>query len=415
MNTKVCAPPNSICCWEEINFNKAEKYVKKLQKRIAVAYANDNHDVVMYLQHTLIHSFYAKALAIKYVSTNRGKNTPGVDGIVWNTSKLKFDAINDLRRRGYKHKPLRRIYILKSNGKRRPLSIPTMKDRAMQTLYKFALEPIGSLTADLNSFAFLPNRNARSAVVRLEDVISDNMNFCWILKADIKGCFDNISHEWIMKHIPMDKTILWEFLKCGYVEDYVYYPTEKGIPQGGCISSVICNMVLDGLEKLLEEYFGQNASLIRYADDIIVLGMSKEFLVQSVLPVIQIFLSERGLQLSKEKTTVTHIENAVTFLGFKIFKERERIMSIPARKSIDSLICKIVEILINEKYSSFEQLCISLKKVIRGWLNYYRNVAVEQCIYGVEFEVVSVTNELTGDTKIAEYIGRLFEQSPKQL
>lgn len=120
-----------------------------------------------------------------------------------------------------------------------------MKDRAMPTLYKFALEPIGELTADECSFAFLPNRNAKDSIVRMCDVLSKNPDFQWIMKADIKACFDNISHEWILEHIPMDKPVLRKFLKCGYVEHSMYHLTNKGVPQGGCISCVICNMTQD--------------------------------------------------------------------------------------------------------------------------------------------------------------------------
>lgn len=249
MSMEKCATTVTVQSWSDINFRKAEKRVKKLQKRIAEAFHNDDHDKVASLQHKLIHSFYAKALAVKSVTSNRGKDTPGVDGILWADPKDKYDAIFELRRRGYKPMPLRRVYIPKSNGKFRPLSVPTMKDRAMQTLHKFALEPIGVLTADPSSFAYLPNRGARKAIVHLVAVLSHCPDLCWVMKADIKACFDNISHEWIMEHIPMDKTILWKFLKCGYVENSTYHSTGRGIPQGGCISSVICNMVLDGLER----------------------------------------------------------------------------------------------------------------------------------------------------------------------
>ena len=133
-----------------------------------------------------------------------------------------------LKRRGYKASPLRRIYIPKGNGKFRPLSIPTMHDRAMQTLYKFALEPIAEISADEHSYGFRPNRSVRDAIIHCCNILeNDSLN--WILKVDIKSCFDNISHEWVLKHIFMDKQILYEFLKCSYIENDKNMKNEKGV------------------------------------------------------------------------------------------------------------------------------------------------------------------------------------------
>ena len=154
MNMKqLCAATDRISWWGEINFRMAEKQVKKLQRRIAAAYRNNEMGKVASLQERLIHSFSAKALAVKIVSSNHGKNTAGVDGIVWKTDSQKLRAVYSLRRRGYRPRPLRRIYIRKPGGGARPLSIPTMKDRAMLTLYKFALEPIAELSGDPGCFS----------------------------------------------------------------------------------------------------------------------------------------------------------------------------------------------------------------------------------------------------------------------
>lgn len=198
INMKMCATTDMARAWGKIDFRKAADHVKKLQRRIAVAYQHDELDKVASLQHKMIHSFDAKALSVKSVSSNKGKNTPGVDNECWNTPEAKYDAIFKLRRRDYQPLPLKRSYILKANGGYRPLSIPTMRDRAMQTLYKFALEPIGQLMADSCSFAYLPNRGAREAVIRVNDRISARPDFCWMMKADIKSCFDSISQEWLI-------------------------------------------------------------------------------------------------------------------------------------------------------------------------------------------------------------------------
>lgn len=152
MNRKLCAPANRAQSWESIDWKKAEAYVKKLQMRIVKAQKDGHYNKVKTLQWLLTHSFYAKALAVKRVTSNKGKNTAGVDHELWKTPKGKFEAIEKLKRRGYKPQPLRRVYIPKKNEKLRPLSIPTMTDRAMQTLYKFALEPLAETLADPNSY-----------------------------------------------------------------------------------------------------------------------------------------------------------------------------------------------------------------------------------------------------------------------
>ncbi len=412
---KMCTTSNTIQNWLEINFREAEKCVKKLQKRIAMAFHNDDFDKMTFLQHQLIHSFYAKALAVKYVTSNRGKLTPGIDGIIWNTPDDKWNAIAMMQHRGYKPKPLKRIYIPKANGKLRPLSIPTMKDRAMQTLYKFALEPIGELTADKYSFAFLPNRSAKDAIVRMRDVLLKNPDFQWIMKADIKACFDNISHEWILEHIPMDKVVLRQFLKCGYIENSIYHLTDKGVPQGGCISCVICNMVLDGLEGLLEEHFGHSVSMVRYADDIIIAGKSQPFLVQAVTPVLDDFLMERGLTLSKEKTDYLSVFHRIPFLGWEIYKDGYDIICRPPKKKIDTLLSRISHTWYKYYYDSDQRLCKKLSQQIRGWLNYYNGIAPLQSLNGVEFEIVMLLNSLTGDNRLAGFVGNIFSKCLKDM
>ena len=164
MNGKPCASTDKAQCWESIDWKTANAYVKKLQMRIVKAQKEGHFSKVKSLQWLLTHSFYAKALAVKRVTSNQGKNTSGVDHELWQTPQTKFNAISKLNRRGYQPQPLRRIYIPKKNGKMRPLSIPTMTDRAMQTLYKFALEPIAETYADPNSYGFRTGRSTHDAI-----------------------------------------------------------------------------------------------------------------------------------------------------------------------------------------------------------------------------------------------------------
>ena len=411
MSTKQCATSDKPISWDQIDFKKAETRVKKLQKRIALAYRNNEVDKVVSLQHKMIHSFYAKALAVKRVTSNRGKYTPGIDNVIWSTPEEKMEAVFSLNRRGYRPKPLKRIYIRKSNGKLRPLSIPTFKDRAMQTLYKFALEPIAEITADINSYGFRWKRSAGDAVMACAAVLSVSPDAQWILKADIQSCFDNISHEWILQHIPIDKEILRKILKCGFVSQKEFYPTDKGIPQGGCLSSVICNIALDGLEGILTRQC-ESIHFIRYADDFIVIGPNREILVQSVVPVIQKFLSERGLSLSREKTIITHAKNGFLFLGYEFYWQKGQVHLIPARKSIDSLLHKVYELM--PFYGTRqEEVYKPLKQKIRGWMDYYAGIALPQSLLSVEAETISLLIKLAGNNKTVEFIDKIFSSYDK--
>jgi RNA-directed DNA polymerase len=268
--------------WHQINWRRAERTVRRLQIRIAQATQAGKWNKVKALQRLLTHSFSGKALAVRRVSENTGKRTPGVDGETWKTPEQKMTALLTLRQRGYRPQPLRRVYIPKSNGAQRPLSIPTMYDRAMQALYLLALDPVAETTADPNSYGFRSARSTADAIEACFIALCRNDRAEWILEGDIRSCFDRISHEWLVAHIPVEKAILKKWLKVGYLENYHFHATEEGTPQGGIISPAIANMTLDGLEQFLTTHFPKKGrtgtrakvNLIRYADDFCVTGNS---------------------------------------------------------------------------------------------------------------------------------------------
>jgi RNA-directed DNA polymerase len=378
----VGATANTALVWHQINWRQAERNVRRLQARIAQATQAGKRGKVKALQRLLTHSFSGKALAVRRVTENTGKRTPGVDGAIWKTPEQKAVAIQRLNQRGYHPQPLRRVYIPKSNGARRPLSIPTMQDRAMQALYLLALDPVAEATADPNSYGFRRGRSTADAIEACFIALCRNDRAQWILEGDIRSCFDRISHEWLLAHIPMDKAILKKWLKAGYLESRRLYPTEEGTPQGGICSPVIANMTLDGLERMLASHFPKKGrpekrakvNLIRYADDFCITGSSKELLEQEVKPLVEQFLSERGLQLSSEKTVITHIEQGFDFLGQTVRKYQKgkctKFFITPSKKNIKAFLAKIRKHIKESRDLTAGELITELNPQIRGWALY---------------------------------------------
>jgi RNA-directed DNA polymerase len=320
------------------------------------------------------------------VISNSGAKTPGVDGILWNTPEAKSAAFSALRRHGYQPKPLRREYIPKSNGKQRPLGIPTMTDRAMQAFDLLGLDPIAESLADGHSYGFRLERNCADALDQCHKVLRGphgrkTRGPDWVLEGDIKSCFDRISHGWLLEHIFMDREVLGKWLKAGCLEKHVLFATTEGTPQRGIISPTLANRALDGLQLLLAERFGKTRSqrsrnkvhLVRYADDFIITGTSKALLEYEVKPLVEQFLKERGLELSHEKTRITHIEDGFDFLGQTIRRLRDgKVLIKPSRRSIKTFLSKIQATIDDSGGMTAGDMIWRLNQQIKGWTMYHR-------------------------------------------
>ncbi|MGF6756097.1 retron-type reverse transcriptase [Paraburkholderia sp. GAS42] len=184
--------------WNSIDWKRVQRNVRGTQMRIAKATQERDWRKVKALQRSLTRSFSAKAWAVKRVTENQGKRTSGVDRELWDSPESRFRALGKLNTRGYRPLPLRRVFIPKSNGKQRPLGIPTMRDRSMQVLYQLALDPVSESTSDTNSYGFRLNRSTADAGEHLFICLAPRRSAQWVLEADIAGCFDNISHEWLL-------------------------------------------------------------------------------------------------------------------------------------------------------------------------------------------------------------------------
>ncbi|MDO9052592.1 MAG: group II intron reverse transcriptase/maturase [Gallionella sp.] len=373
--------------WHSLDWAQIHQTVKRLQMRIAKATREGRYGRVKALQWILTHSFSGRAIAVKRVTENQGKKTPGVDKVVWDTPELKAEAVMSLKRRGYQPQPLRRVFIPKANGKMRPLGIPTMKDRAMQALHLQALEPVAETKADPNSYGFRPMRASRDAAEQCFTALArKKRSALWVLDADISGCFDNIDHDWLLNNIPMDKVTLKKWLKSGFKWNGQLFDTDAGTPQGGIISPTLANMTLDGMEDALKERFGvknsaranrNKVNLIRYADDFVITGTTNEVLEEARELMVE-FLKDRGLTLSEEKTKIVRIEEGFDFLGWNVRKYDGKLLIKPAKKNVQTFLRKVRGIIKESKTAKQENLVRKLNPVIKGWANYHQNQVAKE-------------------------------------
>jgi RNA-directed DNA polymerase len=264
-----------------------------------------------------------------------------------------------------------------------------MKDRAMQALYRLSLEPVAETTADYDSYGFRSKRCTADAIQACFDRLRRKGSVKWILEADIKGCFDNILHPWLLTHIPLEQRVLRQWLNAGYIEKGKLFPTQAGTPQGGIISPMLANMALDGLQKRIESLALRPDKrpwfkIVRYADDFIITGPSKEALEQKVLPAVQAFLKERGLALAPDKTRLTHIDEGFDFLGQNVRKYQGKLFTKPAKKNLHTFLGNIRQTVKTLRQAKAEKVINVLNPKILGWCNYHRYIVAKKAFSHVD-------------------------------
>jgi len=276
-----------------------------------------------------------------------------------------------------------------------------MKDRAMQALYLLALDPIVETTADKDSYGFRQKRSCADAIEQAFKALK-NANTQWILEGDIRSCFDKISHDWLLAHVPVDRVVLQKWLKAGYMDKCVLYETTEGTPQGGIISPALANCALDGLERVLKGKYPKgtrikslggkypSVNFIRYADDFIITSKSKELLEGEIKPLVEQFLQERGLELSPTKTVITHVEKGFDFLGQNVRRYPSgKLLIKPSKKNVKTFLDGVRRTIKAARGSSAADLIKELNPKIRGWANYHRHVVSKRTFVRVDYEIFS--------------------------
>ena len=374
--------------WHEVNWQNAYDNVRNLRRRIFKATESKNWRKVRNLQRLMLRSYSNVLLAVrKTTQDNKGKKTAGVDKVLVKTPQKRGQMVNDLiNNQDWKPKPARRVYIPKSNGKKRPLGIPTIKDRCLQAIVKNALEPCWEAQFEGTSYGFRPGRSPHDAIGKIYRSITPNRKKKWVVDADIKGCFDNINHKHLLSTIGNfpGRRLISEWLKAGYIDKNVFHSQNAGTPQGAIISPLLANIALHGMEEALGVKYNCNGEsqgkriTIRYADDFVILCETKEDAELSKNE-IKNFLKSRGLELSPEKTKIVHITEGFDFLGFNIrqykvknTKTGYKLLIKPSKKFLQQTRNDIREIFLNHSGKRVSDLIGKINPVIRGKANYLK-------------------------------------------
>jgi RNA-directed DNA polymerase len=350
----------------------------------------------------LIHHPDWLAEAAKRVYCRSKGKAPGVDGVTASEFK-KHGTENlqtlrlELKKRTYRPQPLRRVEIPKANGKMRLLGIPCLRDKIVQESMRMALEPIFEVEFHENSYGFRPHRSAHHAVFRCRQMMLQR--FTWVIEGDVKACFDEISHKSILGTVR-EKVIdnklldlLQLFLKSGVMIEGKLLPTVKGVPQGGVISPLLANIVLNKLDWFLHgkaKYGNEldrairrrepNLRFARYADDwcVFLTRVDKHYAESLTEDIREYLLDQCGLELSMEKTKITHIRDGFEFLGFRLEQGIGQNGKLVPKIKIGQKAISNIRLRLNEvtryrpSQESIDARVQNVSAVIRGWSNYFK-------------------------------------------
>ncbi len=361
--------------WGSVNWEKAEKHLETMQMALAKSAYTRDPDLIEKWQRKIVSSIDAKLLAVRHVCSNSGGM--GVDCIRWSSAHEKMSAALSLDSRGYHAMPARLLLVKSKNGKERRIHIETYYDRAMQCLYAFALDPIAESWGDRKSFSYRKGRSFFDLNEYIKKGLSGDDAPTWVFMGDVRKCYENISHGWIVRNIPMASRILWQFLEAGYVFGGELFPTDVGVGIGCSISPIVANMTLDGMQEYVYERLypaGKidyaDGNMVRYADDIIFMARTKET-AEKIMDYASDFLRERGLELSKEKCQIVNIKDEFDFMSRTYYKRGNQVFSRPSQASIERFMGTLKETIENYRGSQ-KSLIEKINHKIDGWVSYHK-------------------------------------------
>lgn len=375
--------------WREIDWDEMEAYVFDLQRQLALAACRQDWEMVKQYQKDIVRSFAAKAMAVRHVVDMDSQ--PGIDGVKWVTDSEKYRAASSLTSRDYKALPYKRIIFrdIKHN-KTRPLNVPASYDKAMQALYSYSLDPVAESLGDRKSFGFRKGRSYYDAHCYIMKAFSGPDAPEWAVCADVAEFYDDLAQPWLMKHIPMDKKVLHEFLVAGSVYGGELFPAEKGISQSASTSTIIGNMALDGLQVYLQDRLFpdgdidyRNCDLVRYADDMVIATRSKAS-AHEILSLLDDFLDERGLHLNEAKTKIVNLHEGFEFLSrwYRLDNTGE-LTCVPSGRAIGDFESRLSTLILNFNGSQ-ATLIKKVNRMLAGFGNYHRVTEADEAFRHID-------------------------------
>jgi RNA-directed DNA polymerase len=380
----VSGPEDAKLDWRQIDWRQVEENVRRLRQRIFTASKAGDLQRVRRLQKLMLRSRSNTLLSVRRVTErNTGRLTAGVDGEVVLTPEAKAELASRLHDRAdaFKAMPVRRVYIPKPGGKRRPLGIPVILDRVQQARVVNALEPEWEARFEPKSYGFRPGRGCHDAIEAIFQVAKGkNPRRLWVLDADLAGAFDRIGHDHLMSTLGTfpARGMIRQWLKAGVVENGRLSRTEEGTPQGGVASPLLLNIALHGIETAAGANYGADGYakagcpvLVRYADDFVAHCHTRQEALE-VKARLAAWLAPRGLAFNEDKTQVLTLGEGFDFLGFNVRRYRSKLLIKPSKQAVRRIRKRLRTELRSLRGSNAQAVIRRLNPIIRGWASYYR-------------------------------------------